>query len=183
MSAFLLHSCQSLCQLHLGMRLFVFISIQCFFSVFISKVSSCICQPQWKARDTTESGSRFNRFHAISTTRRGVCLPLAEETLSHTGGFLSSWYRPNPASLECRSEWSCRFCSQAFLIFPPAYDRSMVALLANSQQWDPDEVRYSLLSLEKVKSTCMHSNVTKAAFSNYKSKNASVIYFKSQSYE
>lgn len=98
------------------MRLFVFISIQCFYSVFISKVPSCICQPQWKARDTTESGSRFNRFHAISTTRRGVCLPLTEETLSHTGGSSSSWYRPNPASLKCWGERSCRFCSQAFLV-------------------------------------------------------------------
>lgn len=93
-STFRLPSCQSLCQLHLGMRLFVFISIQCFFSVFISKVPSCICQLQWKARDTTESGSRFNRFHAISTALRGVCLPLAEERLSHTGGFSSSWHSP-----------------------------------------------------------------------------------------
>lgn len=91
---FLVPSCQSLCQLHLGMRLFVFISIKWFFSVFINKVPSCICQLQWKAKDTTESGSRFNRFHAISTTLRGVCLPLAEERLSHTGGFSSSWYSP-----------------------------------------------------------------------------------------
>lgn len=94
MGTFLVPSCQSLCQLHLGMRLFVFISIKWFDSVFINKVPSCICQLQWKARDTTESGSRFNRFHAISTTLRGVCLPLAEERLSHTGGFSSSWYSP-----------------------------------------------------------------------------------------
>lgn len=93
-STFLLSSCQSLCQLNLGMRLFIFISILCFFCVFISKVPSCISQLQWKARDTTECGSRFNRFHAISTALRGVCLPLAEERLSHTGGFSNSWYSP-----------------------------------------------------------------------------------------
>lgn len=113
-SIFLLSSCQSLCQLHLGMRLFVFISIQCFFSVFISKFPSCICQLQWKARDTTESGSRFNRFHAISTALRGVCLPLAEERLSHTGGFWSSWYFP--AVLWAEGNEAAGFCSQAFLV-------------------------------------------------------------------
>lgn len=60
-------------------------------SVFsLAKVPSCICQPQWKARDTTESGSRFNRFHAIFTALRGVCPPLGEERLSHTWGFSSS---------------------------------------------------------------------------------------------
>lgn len=97
-STFLLPSCQSWCQLHLGMRLFVFISIQCFFSVFISKVPSCICQPQWKARDTTEFGSRFNRFHAISTTLWGVCLPLAGgETFPQWGFFfLEQLVRPQP---------------------------------------------------------------------------------------
>lgn len=78
--------CQSLCQLHLGMRLFVFINIFCFFCVFIIMVLSCICQLEWKARDTTESGSRLNHFHAISTTFWGVCLPLGEERLSHTEG-------------------------------------------------------------------------------------------------
>lgn len=73
-------------------ELLVFISIQCFFCVFISEISSCVCQLQWKARDTTESGSRLNRFHAISATLRGICLPLGEEKFSHSGGFLSSWY-------------------------------------------------------------------------------------------
>ena len=117
MSTFRVPSCQSLCQLHLGTKLFVFINIQCFLSVFISKVPSCICQLQWKARDTTESGSRFNRFHAISTALRGVCLPLAEERLSHTGGFLSSWYSPTLQRLENgEGDEAAGFCSQAFLI-------------------------------------------------------------------
>lgn len=145
--------------------LFVFINIQCFFSGFISKVS-CICQPQWKASDTTESRSRFNRFHAISTTCRGVCLPLAEETVSHTGGFLSSWWRPNPASLEWEKNEAAGFVpkhsSYSTCAWPQPVDVS--CKLARG----PDEVRYCLLSLEKIQQG-VHAHtgsvqVTKTAF-------------------
>lgn len=80
----------------------VFISIQCFFSVFIRENPSCVCQLRWKARDTTESGSRLNRFHAISATLRGICLPLAEEKFSHSGGFSSSWYSPTLPALRMK---------------------------------------------------------------------------------
>lgn len=83
-------------------ELLVFIRIQCFFSVFIREDPSCVCQLRWKARDTTESGSRLNRFHAISATLRGICLPLAEEKFSHSGGFLSSWYSPTLPALRMK---------------------------------------------------------------------------------
>lgn len=135
-------------------RLFVFISIQCFFSVFISKVPSCICQLQWKARDTTESGSRFNRFHAISTALRGVCLPLAEERLSHTSGCSSSWYSSTLPVLKTGGEWGCRFLFPSIPHCPPAYAHSMTAFLENWQQRGPDEVRCNLLGLEKVRCLC-----------------------------
>lgn len=96
-------------------ELLVFIRIQCFFSVFIREDPSCVCQLRWKARDTTESGSRLNRFHAISATLRGICLPLAEEKFSHSGGFLEQLVQPNPASFE--NEAACCFILfKAFLI-------------------------------------------------------------------
>lgn len=156
-SIFRLPSCQRLCQLHLGMKLFVFISIQFFFSVFISKVPSCVCQLHWKAKDTTECGSRFNRFHAISTALRGICLPLAEERLSHSGGFLKQLVQSNPASLRKTEEnEAAGFCSQAFLIAhlhkPPAWMSFFFFL--NWQQQGPDEVKCNLLSQEKVRGFC-----------------------------
>lgn len=81
----------AVCQLHPGI-LSCLSSLES--SVFISEIPSCVCQLQWKARDTTESRSRLNRFHAISAILRGICLPLAEETFSHSGGFMSSWCNP-----------------------------------------------------------------------------------------
>lgn len=101
----------------LGTKLFVFISIQCFFNVFISKVPSCVCQPQWKARDTTERGSRFNRFHAICAALRGICLPLGEGRLSHSGGFSrAAGTSPTLPVLRTEGTDAAGFCSKIFLI-------------------------------------------------------------------
>lgn len=167
MNTFRLPSCQSLCQLHLGMKLFVFISI----SVFISKVPPCVCQLQWKARDTTESGSRFNCFHAIATALRGICLPLAEERLSHSGGFSSSWYSPTLPVLRTKLE------NEAAGFFVPKHSSFPTCIcpqhecffLENWQQQGPDGVRCNLLSQEKVRRLYTHSvpvDTLKAAFIN-----------------
>lgn len=97
----------------LGTKLFVFISIQCFFNVFISKVPSCVCQLQWKARDTTECGSRFNRFHAICAALRGICLPLGEGRLSHSGGFSrAAGLTPTLPVLRMEGTDAAEFCSK-----------------------------------------------------------------------
>lgn len=135
MNTFRLPSCQSLCQLHLGMKLFVFISI----SVFISKVPPCVCQLQWKARDTTESGSRFNCFHAISTALRGICLPLAEERLSHSGGFSSSWYSPTLPVLRTLENETAGFFVPKHSSFPtcmcPQHERFFLKTGNNEVRW------------------------------------------------
>lgn len=120
-------------------------------SVFsLARSPSCICQPQWKARDTTESGSRFNRFHAISTALWGVCLPLAEERLSHSGGFSSSWYRPTLPVLRTdgggmKLQVFFFFCSQAFLIshlrMPAAWWLCLKKLPTTRSRWG--ELRFS----------------------------------------
>lgn len=153
-------------------------------SVFsLARSPSCICQPQWKARDTTESGSRFNRFHAISTALWGVCLPLAEERLSHSGGFSSSWYRPTlPVLRTDGGEWSCRF----FFFFVPKHSLFPTCVCPqhdgcawkNCQQRGPDEVSCDLAQPgEKSGVLCNKTQAWKAAF-NDANKYVTVIYRK-----
>lgn len=91
--------------------------------VFSLQGPLCICQPEWKAGDKTESGSRFNHFHAITTTLRGVCLPLAEERLSHSGGFSGSWYSPTlPVSEMEGNGTACLFPSHLHqCLFSPLF--------------------------------------------------------------
>lgn len=101
-------------------ELLVFISIQCFFSVFIRENPSCVCQLRWKARDTTESGSRLNRFHAISCHSSRYLSSISRGEIFPQWGFLEQLAQPNPASLE--NEAAC--CFILFLFFFPFFKHS-----------------------------------------------------------
>lgn len=96
-------------------ELLVFISIQCFFSVFIRENPSCVCQLRWKARDTTESGSRLNRFHAISCHSSRYLSSISRGEIFPQWGFLEQLAQPNPASLE--NEAACCFILFLFFFF------------------------------------------------------------------
>lgn len=94
-------------------ELLVFISIQCFFSVFIRENPSCVCQLRWKARDTTECGSRLNRFHAISCHSSRYLSSISRGEIFPQWGFLEQLAQSKPASLE--NEAAC--CFILFLFF------------------------------------------------------------------
>lgn len=68
-----------------GVKLFVFISIQCLLSVFPSEVTSLVGRPPVKRPETQQRvGHALITFHAICAARRGVCLLLGEGRLSHS---------------------------------------------------------------------------------------------------
>lgn len=88
-------------------------------NVFISEISPCVCQLQWKARDTTESGSRFNRFYAISTSSLRYLSSISREDTFPQWGFLEQMVQPSPSqSWEQGRIWSCRFFVPRRTSFP-----------------------------------------------------------------